>query len=166
MDPYRLDRLESLLASERWGDACAWTRSKMLEADRSSKVIRALDRAWRGGTKDHFGFSVQVEVVDGPVPDGDDIFVAWDYAKAVGRTVGWLGDVHWRCLAGTSNAAFYPFAEQVPTSGPRSTFPRGCYPFYDVLTEHPDDGFSPRDAYGEWLWSVWCQTWRVSISGT
>ncbi|MEQ9319058.1 MAG: hypothetical protein RIF41_07850 [Polyangiaceae bacterium] len=161
MTAHRRPDLSSLLDSERWSEACDWTRSALFEAACAPAVVRDLDRTWRGRTDGHFGFSVQAAVVGRPVPDGEDIFAAWDYAKLVGGAVGWLGEVFWCPIAESVNARAYPFVDPVPATGPPSDFPKGCFPFYDVLVKRPFDEFSPRDAYGEWLWCDWCKLWRA-----
>ncbi|NUP08819.1 MAG: hypothetical protein HOW73_22460 [Polyangiaceae bacterium] len=160
MTASHLAALSELVAAEQWKDATAITRGALLDTKFDKQCVEELDAMWSSSSKGRFGFSAQIRAASRPAPRAGVPEEDWSYAIHIGKTVGWHDGRFWRrwpeCGAPTLPG------KVVAPEGPPEAFPRGCFPFHDSVSDASwRTEFSPRDCWGESVWTRWCDVWRA-----
>lgn len=125
--------------------------------------VKNLDLLWRERSENRFGFTQQCNLwhqVGGSngLVEGE----LWRSFERLGDRIGWRSGGHWACW---TDVPCPPITPTIPVEIDLDDCPFGLLPLHDVVASGDwKHEFSPRDCWGEAVWSRWAELFRLLTS--
>ncbi len=157
-----LHQLQAALRSGQWREANEITRGAFGRSLPGEDVIRAVDSLWVEASQGRFGFSTQAAIAKGLGLRLANFAAQIPPMVPLGRELGWYQGRGWCCWADTEYWPSLGFVCTIAIPVDVGAVPAGMLPFHDVMcADRWQQGFLPRDCWGEAVWRSWAKVWQV-----